>query len=191
MYKKLLVLMLSLAVFGCTEEKPVASSDSETEINSGEAPATKSGKELLEELKAKAVDENDIEARLAGSIEPLREEYTKSAKAMSTLKDVAVSIDADCNLLIENSAKGKGLTKVNLKQLDTEGFGLIPDLNPEEYPGLRIKSIDEAPVVEEYLDGQLVNKNNELIIHLATRESIERITPVMLQMLYLCQDKYQ
>ncbi|MCB0640469.1 MAG: hypothetical protein KDC44_02480, partial [Phaeodactylibacter sp.] len=83
------------------------------------------------------------------------------------------------------------VTKVNLKDLDPEGFGLIPDFDADEFPGLRIRSINEAPVVEQYQEGKLVKKNNELVIYLATRESIERITPVMLQMLYLCQGKYE
>ena len=150
-------------------------------------PATQTGKELIEQLEAQAVDESDIQGRVQITVEVLREEYAKSDAAMEGLKKVEVEIDANCVLTISNKAYGNEITRVNLKDLDPDGFGLIPDLNEGDFPGLRIMTKGGSQAVEILKDGTVINKKAELVIYLANRPAIERITPYMLQALNICQ----
>lgn len=106
---------------------------------------------------------------------------------MPGLKDVSVEIGADCVLTISNKAYGDEVTRVNLQALDPNGFGLIPDLNEGDFPGLRIRTLEAKPAVELLKNGALVTTRSELVIYLANRPAIERITPYMLQALNICQ----
>ena len=151
-------------------------------------PETKTGKEILDDLKAQAIEEDDLLGRLNSGIKTVQEEFTKSEAAMPDLQNVQVTIDENCLLSIRN---GNQETRVDMHLLNaqTGGMSLIPDLNEGEFPGIRIETIDQEPVVEMYQNGKLVNKNNELVIHLATRKSIERIAPALVQTVQLCQSK--
>jgi hypothetical protein len=174
-----LVLVIFIIQLGCK-------SDSGAPGAAETADSTLTGKQVIDQLKAQAVDESDILGRLQPTARVLQEEYTRSEAVMDGLKKVKVEIGGDCVLSISNAATGE-LTKVNLKDLDRQGFSLIPDLNEGDFPGLRIQTTGLKEVVELYKGGDLVLKKNELVILLADRPAIERITPYMLQALNICQ----
>lgn len=153
----------------------------------GDGDSTLTGKELIDRLESQAVEESDIGGRLLATVVVLQEEFSKSEKLMPGLKEVEVKIGADCILTISNRAFGKETTSVNLKDLDPNGFSLIPDLNEGDFPGLRIQTKGGAPAVEVLKNGVLSSKKTELVLYLANRPAIERITPYMLQALNICQ----
>lgn len=196
MNKNLLLKKIALVVLGCLATLLLfqcqPNTDASESTTTDTTPAdTKTGNELMKELRAQAVDESDIEARIQRSLEPIREAYAASEPTMDDLKDVKINIIDDCLLQIENNARGQQVTQVAIADLDPNGFGLIPDQKDGEFPGLRIRTIDQKPAVKELLNGKEVNRNNELVIKLANRAQIEKIAPVMLQILYLCQGRYE
>lgn len=178
MIKKFFLLSLSLwiSLWGCKNDQP-----------SSESLTVREDSTLMEQLSARAVDENDISGRLKPTATVLMEEFTRSEKTMPGLKNVQVTIDADCVLTISNEASGKEVTRVNLQDLDPAGFSLIPDLNEGDFPGLRIQTKENKDLVAFSKDGELVRKKPELVIYMADRQAIERITPYMLQALNICQ----
>ncbi|MCB0704658.1 MAG: hypothetical protein KDC34_05085 [Saprospiraceae bacterium] len=176
----LLSFLFVFLLLACAEnEKP---EQTETVPESG----LQTGEEILNELREAALDEGDTVGRIMSSIKPIQEEFARSEPQMPELVDVEVSIDGNCNLKIVNHATGNIETRVNLKQLDSNGFSLIPDNDPGEFPGLQVSTIDQASVVEIYRNGELITRNNELVIKLVDRAAIERITPVLLQMMMIC-----
>jgi len=132
-------------------------------------------------------EQSEMDRRLQPTAVVLQEEFARSEEFMPGLKDVKVSIGADCILSISNRAFGKEITRVNLKDLDPGGFSLIPDVNEGDFPGLRIRTKDGAPAVEVLKNGVLINQKTELVLFLADRPAIERITPYMLQAMNICQ----
>ncbi|MFZ2899750.1 MAG: hypothetical protein WA004_14075 [Saprospiraceae bacterium] len=177
-----LVLVIFIIQLGCKSENGAASDAGD----GAGVDSTLTGQQIIDQLKAQAVDESDILGRLQPTARVLQEEYTRSEAVMEGLKKVKVEIGGDCVLSISNAATGE-LTKVNLKDLDRQGFSLIPDLNEGDFPGLRIQTTGLKETVALYKGGDLVLKKNELVIYLADRSAIERITPYMLQALNICQ----
>lgn len=155
------------------------------------AGETISGADLMQQLRDQSIDENDLLGRLESSIQPIQEEFNASDAAMSEIKDVTVRVDEACNLIITNYASGKVETKVNLHNLDRNNMKLIADNNPGEFPGIRVFTKGEQALVETYVDGKLTQTSNELIIKMGSRQSIERIAPVIIQTIYICQEMQQ
>lgn len=174
-----LVSVIFVIQLGCKSDNGAASV-AET------ADSTLTGQQIIDQLKAQAVDESDILGRLQPTARVLQEEYTRSEAVMEGLKKVKVEVGGDCVLSISNAATGE-LTRVSLKDLDRQGFSLIPDLNEGDFPGLRIQTTGLKEAVELYKGGDLVLRKNELVIFLADRPAIERVTPYMLQALNICQ----
>lgn len=177
-----LVLALLMSGSSCKNEKNLPETNP--------VDSLKTGAEVMAELEAQSFEEDDIEGRIKNSISKAQAEFTKSEveEKMPGLKNVKLVVDADCNLTITNEDGEGSMTKLNLADLDAKtGFSLIADMAPGEFPGLRIKTIDEKAAVEIYQGGKLVNKDNELVIFLATRQHVERITPIMLQSIQICQ----
>ena len=147
------------------------------------------GKDLMQDLREQAVGEDDKLGRIEQALKPLREEYAKSEKVLSSLKDVKVEMGEDCVLHIYNHARGEEEVRVNVLKLDVDGgFSLIADMNPGDLPGLRIRTIGGESAVEFYRDGQLTGSQEALEIYMAERANIERITPALVQLLRVCRD---
>ncbi|HHJ50488.1 MAG TPA: hypothetical protein ENJ88_06230 [Phaeodactylibacter sp.] len=147
------------------------------------------GKDLLQSLREQAVAEDDKPGRIEQALKPIREEYAKSEKVLASLKDVKVEMGEDCILHIYNHARGREEVRVDALKLDVEGgFSLIPDLNPGDLPGLRIRTIGGESAVEFYRDGKLTGTQDALEIYMAERSNIERITPALVQLLRVCRD---
>lgn len=143
--------------------------------------------DLLEELKARAVDENDIQGRLQPTATVMQEEFSRSEALMPTIEAVSVGIDANCMLTISNRANGGEVIRVDLRALDDKRLRLIPDLTEGSFPGLQIATIDDQPVVQVLKNGSVVDTRSELVIYLADRPAIERITPYIVQALHICK----
>ncbi|MBK7407703.1 MAG: hypothetical protein IPJ40_06235 [Saprospirales bacterium] len=135
----ILLFFVLAASWSCqsNDRKPGAASGTDTSALSG-----------LEQLRAQAVDENDIYGRLRATVSILQDEFSRSEAAMPGLKKVSVEIDANCLLTISNKAFGDEMTRVNLQALDPNGFSLIPDLNEGDFPGLRVRTLGGKPAVE-------------------------------------------
>jgi hypothetical protein len=167
MMQKLFLLISLLAFLACKSEAPGPETGSAPEASPAETP--------IEQLKARAVEEGDIYGRLQPTATVLQEEYTRSEKALPNLKNVQVSIDAGCILTIVNQANGGDTKRINLRNLNPRGFSLIPDQNAGDFPGLRIQAREGA-------------SEPELIIYMADRPAIERITPYLLQAVNICNE---
>ena len=184
MYKRTLAVLLffSAVLFSCQNAgQPTA------EPGTDPVAAPGSEESVLAQLKREALPSDDLLGRLKQGLVRLQEGYDQAEGRMPSVKEVEVSIDAECLLSISNKAAGGTMVQVNLKDLDTNGLSLIPDLAQGEFPGLRIKTIEQKPTVLHYQGGRLVDKGDELVIYLADRTAIESVTPAILQSIYLCQ----
>ena len=179
----LLCVLLLMAACGNDPKESVQEPNPDSELISGA--------DLMQQLRDQAIDENDLLGRLESSVQPIQEEFNVSDAAMEEIKDVTVRVDDACNLVITNFANGKVETKVSLHHLDRNNLKLIPDNNPGEFPGIRVFTKGEQELVETWTDGQLTSKSNELVIKMASRQSIERIAPVIIQTIYICQEMGQ
>jgi hypothetical protein len=177
------VLFLSLLLMAACANDP-----KEPTLESTPANELISGADLVQQLRDNAIDENDWLGRLESSIQPIQEEFNASDAAMEEIKDVTVRVDGACNLVITNLAAGKVETRVNLHSLDRNNLKLIADNSPGEFPGIRVFTKGEQDLVETWVDGKLTGKSNELVIKMASRQSIERIAPVIIQTIYICQE---
>ena len=146
-----------------------------------------SGQEMMDQLRAQALEESDIEGRLQATVGVIQEAFSRSEAAMPALQNVRVSIDGDCMLTIGNYPEPGAETRVSLKDLDPDGFQLIPDQQEGEFPGLRIRTLDGRPAVEVRKKGRVLQQKNELEIFMADREAIGRVTPYMVQALNICR----
>ena len=171
----------------CQNEEPTIGLE-HADVKQQKEDGVASGKELLDSLRRQAVREDDKAGRIALSLKPIREEFAKSEQVMPELKDVKVEVGEDCILHLYNHAQGEEETRVDLLKLDLNGFNLIPDFTQEDRPGLRIRTINGEAAVEIYRDGQLVDSRESLEIYMAERKNIERIVPVMVQLLRICRD---
>ncbi|MBR9921412.1 MAG: hypothetical protein GYB31_11285 [Bacteroidetes bacterium] len=176
------LVVFFLFFVACAEDKPVQ--DESTEV---QTETSQSGQDVLQNLREKALDENDRSGRLKASLKPIQEAFSASEAAMPDLEGVEVSIDDDCILRIVNHANGNIETRVDLNHLDPKGFSLVPDATPDEFPGVRVQTLESAPLVEIYRNGELYTKDNEIVIKLKDRSAVERVTPVLLQTMMICR----
>jgi hypothetical protein len=177
------ILFFSLLVFlsACSEEPSTTTPDPVDQ-----EPTEMTGKEILDSLQSVAIQEDDLSARLQASIRPIQQAFTESESAMPDLSEVTVEIDDNCILRIVNRANGLIETRVDLNKLNPQGFSLIRDEQEGEFPGVRIAAQNNEPVVEIYRNGELFTRDNELVIKLKDRSSIEAVTPVLLQTMLIC-----
>ncbi len=149
-----------------------------------------SGKDPLENLRERAVREDDKAGRIAATLIPLREAFAKAEKeGGGTLwKNVQIEMAEDCILHLFNQARGNEEIRVDLTRLNINGFSLIADRAEGEYPGLRIRTIGGQAAVEIYRNGKLAESLEALEIYMPERKHIEQITPIMVQLLRICYD---
>ncbi len=174
-----ILLLLIIACNGDTPEAP-------------QAPETPPPPKPYENLRSIAIPEEDIMSRIELGLNTLQYEYDQSAPSMPDLGKMTVLVDEACNLTIRNEKNGDVYeTKVNMHDLNIEqgGMRLIPDQQPGEFPGLRIKTINDIPVVSILKNGKEITYDNELVIYLANRKSIEKVTPAMVQTIRICQQE--
>lgn len=182
------LVMFSMLFFACGNDNPPDGNYRPVPENSRNPVSA----DPMENLRAKAIPEDDIYARVSQSLVPLQEEYSKANGKVPGIGKVTVFVDEHMTLLIKNELNNDVYeTKVNLKNLQSDGKGmrLVPDLSPGDFPGLRIFTIDNKPVVETYKNGKLISTDDFWEIFLPTRENIERITPVMVQTIRIAQGK--
>ena len=149
---------------------------------------------VLEKIKAQALDEGDYVGRVSASLKPLQEELNNAKGKIKGIGDVTVKVDDQFNLLIENKEGGHVYqTAVNLKNLNPEqgGMMLIPDLTEAEDPGLKIFVLDGKKGVTLSKDGVVQKEERFLEFRLPERANIERLTPSMVQALYVVHGKVE
>ncbi|GEM_PF-5528499 len=159
----------------------------ETQTSSSEPLRTGPKEDPLKALQQQAIPEDDLPARVAGRIAIVAEQIQQDAANGSPLwKNPTVSVE-DCVLVITNEAEGQPeRIVVPLAQLNVrDGFRLIPDREGNPYPGMSVKTIDEAPVIEVTWSGK-TQKDNEFSIKLLTREQFEKLVPALVHAVRLC-----
>lgn len=120
----------------------------------------------------------------------LRREYARAIGILPGLKGVEVLVDQACLLTIrEEKTDGVWERRVHLKSLDTSnnGFRLLPDQNPGEFPGVAIRTLGDRALVEILHDGQPQPPESQLVIYLHDRAAIEAVVPALLQSIRLCK----
>jgi hypothetical protein len=176
----ILVILLPLFYWSCeSNESPRDAPRTDS--------STVSGREMMDQLRAQALEESDIAGRLQATVTVMQEAFSRSEAAMPALQNVRVSIDGDCLLTIGNYPEPGAETRVSLHDLDPDGFQLIPDQQEGEFPGLRIRTLDGRSVVEVKKKGGVLQQKSELEIFMADREAIGRVTPYMVQALNICR----
>lgn len=185
-----ILLLLTFLFLACDAdvEKPESTEQVTEETPSEE----KTGRDLFNELKAQAVDANDVQGRLKASANKIQPILRASAERVPAFEQATAVIEEESTLRLttqENGAKKEYL--VDLRTFDSERIGLIADQSPEDLPGIRLRTIDGTKSVKEYVDGKLTKETDELVIYLATRKDIENLTPVLVQMIYLSQGRLE
>jgi len=171
--------------------------DNSTSANGTEAKAVGEAGEgtagyTYENMKAKALKEEDTYGRVKQSLVTLQDAFTKSEGKIPNRGKVTVFLDNHLTMQIKNEYKGDVYeTNVNLKDLNPEngGMKLMPDLAEGEYPGLLVFTIEGKGKVEQYKNGKLISEDNQLEIYMPDRASIERITPAIVQALNVAHKK--
>lgn len=178
--KALAFFVFAMFFFACGNDNPPDGNYAQV----SETDQSSTAADPMADIRSKAIPEEDIYQRVSRSLVPLQEEYRKANGKVTGVGKVTIFVDEHLTMLIKNEVGNDVFeTKVNLKNLQSEGKGmrLVPDLSPGEFPGLRIFTVDNKPLVETYKNGELISTDDYLEIFLPARENIERITPVMVQ----------
>ncbi|MEM1219828.1 MAG: hypothetical protein AAGH79_12995 [Bacteroidota bacterium] len=184
-----LFLFLALTLLACdTESADNSNTAADQEGTTTEEPAQKTGEDLFNELKAKAVDVNDVKARLANSAAKMEPILRGSAERVPAFKNAKVSMEKESTLRLKTDTKEY---VVDMRTFDSERIGLIPDQTAEDLPGVRLRTIDDTKSVQVYENGTLLEETNELVVFLATRKDVENLTPILVQMIYLSQGRLE
>lgn len=162
-------------------------SDTHPEGTMKEVPAAQPAQtsaDPMAEIRSKAIPEDDIFGRIQNSLIPLQEAYRNAEGKVPGIGKVTLYVDEHMNFLMKNVV-GNDVFEIrfNLKDLQGSGEGmrLVPDTAPGEFPGLRIFTEGNKPLVKTYKNGELIDQSDHFEIFLPTRPDIERITPVMVQ----------
>ncbi|RMG85023.1 MAG: hypothetical protein D6714_06790 [Bacteroidetes bacterium] len=183
----ILICITTLAACTGGTEKPATNAAPATAPASTETPKTP-----LDELRERAIPEEDIMSRIEQGLAVIQGEFDRSAPKMPDLGKVTIDHDLDCNLIIRNEKDGNVYeTRVNMNDLETGqgGFRLDPDFEPDDFPGLIVSTKNDAPKVHLFKNGKETTTDNELKIYLVDRPAIEKIAPALLQTIRICQDE--
>lgn len=183
-----LLLLMVLTFVACDPEKTDNSTTREDQTTGTEEPAEKTGQDLFNELKAQAVDANDILARLSNSAAKMEPILQGSAERVPDFKNAKVTVEKESTLRLKTASKEY---VVDMRTFDSDRIGLIPDETADDLPGVRLRTIDGTKSVQVFENGSLQEETDELVIYLATRKDIENLTPVLVQMIYLSQGRLE
>jgi hypothetical protein len=170
------LLAITLFTFACKNDAADKAAESQ---NSEELTGTAA-------LAARAVEETDYLGRVRMSLSKVQEVYNQAEGKMPGMGKVALSIEDDFDLIIENKQEGDVIrTEVNLKHLNPQdgGMMLLPDTKPGEFPGLRMIVLEGKPGVSVFKNGKLEKELRFLDIYMPSRPDIEAIAPVFSSML--------
>ncbi len=190
MMRILIPIALVLFIAACNNDNSTSANGTEAKAvgEAGEGTASYT----YDNMKAKALKEEDTYGRVKQSLVTLQDAFTKSEGKIPNRGKVTVFLDDHLTVQIKNEYKGDVYeTNVNLKDLNPEngGMKLMPDLAEGENPGLLIFTIEGKGKVEKYKNGKLISEDNQLEIYMPDRESIERITPAIVQALNVAHKK--
>ena len=184
-----LLLLFAMTFVACNSENTDNSTTEEDQNTATEEVSEqKSGQDLFNELKAKAVDVNDVAGRLANSAAKMEPILLGSAERVPDFNTVKVSIEEESTMRLKTASKEY---VVDMRTFDPERIGLIPDQTADDLPGVRLRTIDGTKSVQVYEKGTLKEEQDELVIYLATRKDIENLTPILVQMIYLSQGRLE
>jgi len=192
MTRILLPIALLFIFAECKNETSNTANAGESNVQAVGAADTSSSTYSYEELKAKALREEDTYGRVKQSLVTLQDAYTKSEGKIPNRGKVTVFLDEHLTMQIKNEYKGDVYeTKVNLTDLNAEngGMKLLPGLAPGDFPGLLVFTLEGKGKVEQYKNGKLISEDNQLEIYMPGRASIERLTPALVQAINVAHRK--
>jgi hypothetical protein len=192
MLNKISCLLLSaLFLAACGNDQPAT--EAATSTPSGQLATSKStSTNSLEELKANALQEDDVYGRISHSLGTLQQEYAATVNQAPNVGETSVFLDEKLNVVIKNERGGDVYETVfNLKDLNPEngGLSLIPDKQPGEFPGLRIQAIEGRPGVKKLKNSKLVSEERVVEIYMPQRGNIEKIVPAIVAALNVAHGK--
>ncbi len=190
MLKNIFLFILGFSFILSCKNEPSTSENTRPVAPTDSQPATGG----LENLKARALDEDDIFGRVNHSLGVLQKEFQVSNQANPDMGKMNVFVDEKFTLLMRNEVNGDVFdTKVNLKNLNPENgsLRLIPDVELDDLPGFAVSVIDGKEGVERTKNGEIIASNErELKIFMATRENVEKVVPAFVQALNVVHGKY-
>ena len=141
-------------------------------------------------LKAKAVGENDFYGQAKWALGALQEEYNQASGKVPGVGKVSVMVDENFTMIIRNDNGGQiEETKVNLNSLndDLKSLEIYPEGVKTEFPGFRIPVLKGKPAVEVNKNGKM-EKQDYLEIFLSERKSVERVISGLRQAMQSAQE---
>ena len=189
--KYIQLLIISILFFSACGNEPKSN---ETGSSESQDVAAQEGA-ALGHLKKNALAEDDYFGRVESSLVTLQDEFRKAEGQVPGLGKMTVFVDKNFILLLKNEIDGDVIeTKVSLKHLNPNngGMSLVPDLNPGEYPGVKLHVLSGREGVEVRKNGVVESQDGrELTIFLPDRKSVERITPAIAQALNIVHKKVE
>ncbi len=183
------LLLFTLFLASCENDKAT----SDTASTSGQLATSKStSTSTLEELKANALQEDDVYGRISHSLGTLQKEFEATVNQAPNVGETGVFLDEKLNVVIKNERGGDVYETIfNMKDLNPEngGLSLIPDKEPGEFPGLRIQVLEGRPGVKKLKNSELVSEERALEIYMPQRTNIEKIVPAIVAALNVAHGK--
>lgn len=181
MFKKFIVAAATaIVISACGNEVPEVKNPvpvgDQTEVGTESATP-------VENLKTKAVDQNDFHGQAKSSLAFLQEELNKATGKVPGIGKTTVLLDDNLTMIVRNELDGKiEETKANLKSLnaDPKSLEVFPEGVKGEYPGFRMFVQKGKPQVEVTVNGK-TNRQDYLEFFLAERSSVERVLSGLMQ----------
>lgn len=137
----------------------------------------------VDNLKTKAVDQNDFHGQAKSSLAFLQEELNKATGKVPGIGKITVLLDDNLTMIVRNELDGKiEETKANLKSLnaDPKSLEVFPEGVKGEYPGFRMFIQKGKPEVEVTVNGK-TKSQDYLEFFLSERSSVERVLSGLMQ----------
>lgn len=183
--KNLLIITIAfcaLFLFGCGESNPELKNAQEVKDRSEQKVVT--GGTASEDLKANAIDENDLDSRIKWSLGRVQEELRAAADHVDSYGEITVLLDDNHQMVIRNK---KGLTteerRVNLSNLNTDikTMTIIRDGDAGPNPGFKMSVIPGKPGVDYFVNGTKKETLQELEILLGERRQVQLVISALTQ----------
>lgn len=183
--KNLLIVTIAfctLFLFACGQSNPELENAQEVKDRSEQKVVT--GGTPSEDLKANAIDENDLESRIKWSLGRVQEEMRAAADRVDSYGEISVLLDDNHQMVIRNK---KGLTteerRVNLSNLNTDikTMTIIRDGDGGPNPGFKMSVIPGKPGVDYFVNGSKKETLQELEILLGERRQVQLVISALTQ----------
>lgn len=179
--------LIICSLMACTSDKPADTTDNPNETPAAIASPTNKAEDIKNNPPGK--DESDLAGRLQSSVDKLAVEYQAAAKVIPELDAPSFQIVDKTKLVFsykENGVAYERHTDLNDLATNSDNLSVIgEDGSTIKFPSLVIRTRTGEALIKTYKNGQEVAKDNEFVVTLADRKSIEKVAPLMVQMINL------